>query len=144
MTKNLLMTLQSMPTRPLLAALFLTLASTCVQADWVRITTSEDAKVSTYADPDTVRTVGTKVQLMTLTDYQDAQVIAGAQKFKSVKMQDEFNCDDGSGRHMNLSAMSENMGKGTTVATETKPAPLRSIREATADAEMLRFACTRK
>ena len=138
------MTLQSMPTRPLLAALVLTLASTCVQADWVRVTTSEDAKVSTYADPDTLRTLGTRVQLMTLTDYQDAQVIAGEQKFKSVRMQDEFNCDDGSGRHMNLSAMSDNMGKGTTVAVEMKPAPLRPILEATADAEMLRFACTRK
>ncbi len=137
------MTLRFAATRPLLAALFLTLASTCVQADWVRITTSDDAKVSTYADPDTVRTLGTRVQLMTLTDYQDAQVISGEQKFRSVKMQDEFNCDDGSGRHMNLSAMSDNMGKGTTVAVEMKPAPLRPIREATADAAMLRFACTR-
>jgi len=138
------MTLHSMPTRPLLAALFLTLASTCVQADWVRITTSEDSKVSTYADPDTARTIGTRVQLMTLTDYRDAQVISGEQKFNSVTMQDEFNCNDGTGRHMNLSAMSDNMGKGTTVAAETKPAPVRLIREATADGEMLRFACTRK
>ena len=137
MTKDFLMTLQSMPTRPLLAALLLSLASTCVQAEWVRISTSDDAKVSTYADPDTVRTLGTRVQLMTLTDYQDAQLIAGEQKFKSVRMLDEFNCDDGNGRHMNLSA-------GSTVAAEMKPAPPRPIRDATADAEMLRFACTRK
>lgn len=138
------MTLQSTPTLSLLAALFLTLASTCVQADWVRITTSHDARITTYADPDTVRTLGTRVQLMTLTDYQVAQVISGEQKFKSVKMQDEFNCDDGSGRHLNLNAMSDNMGKGTIVAVETKPAPLRPIREATADGEMLSFACTRR
>ncbi len=138
------MTLQSIPARPLLAILILTLASTCVQADWVRITTSQDNKISTYADPDTVRTIGPRVQLMTLTDYQEAQVLEGEKKFKSVKMQDEFNCDDGSGRHMNLSAMSDNMGKGTAVAVEMKPAPLRPIREATADADMLRFACTRK
>ena len=144
MTKDFLMTLQTMPTRPLLAALLLSLASTCVQAEWVRISTSDDAKVSTYADPDTVRTLGTRVQLMTLTDYQDAQLIAGEKKFQSVKMLDEFNCDDGSGRHMNLSAMSDNMGKGSTVAAEMKPAPPRPIRDATADAEMLRFACTRK
>lgn len=141
---HLQMTLQLIPTRPLLAALILTLTSTYVQADWVRITTSQDAKLNTYADPDTLLTLGTRVQLMTLTDYQDAQVITGSQKFKSVKMQDEFNCDDGSGRHMNLNAMTDNMGKGTSVAVETKPAPLRAIRAASADGEMLRFACTRK
>jgi hypothetical protein len=141
---DLLMTLQSIPARPLLATLILSLASTCVQADWVRITTSQDTKISTYADPDTVRTIGPRVQLMTLTDYQEAQVLEGEKKFKSVKMQDEFNCDDGSGRHLNLSAMSDNMGKGTAVVVEMKPAPLRPIREATADADMLRFACTRK
>ncbi len=138
------MTMPFVPNRALLTALFLTLASPFVHADWVRITTSDDARVSTYADPDTVRTLGTRVQLMTLTDYQEAQMIAGEQKFRSVKMQDEFNCDDSSGRHLNLSAMSDNMGKGKIVANETKPAPLRPILESTADAEMFRFACTRK
>lgn len=144
MTKNHLKTLRSTFARPQLVAIFLTAASSCVQADWVRITTSEDAKISTYADPETLRTIGPRVQMMTLTDYQVEQVISGAQKFKSVRMQDEFNCDDGSGRHLNLSAMSDNMGRGTTVAVETKPAPLRPIRAATPDADMLRFACTRK
>ena len=138
------MTPRLIPARTLLATLFLTLASTYVQAEWVRISTSDDAKIITYADPDTIRTIGTRVQLTTLTDYQDAQVIAGDQKFKSVKMLDEFNCDDGSGRHLNLNAMSNNMGAGMTVAVEMKPAPLRQIRDATSDGEMLKFACTRK
>lgn len=138
------MTLTTLPTRPLLTALALTLLSTCALADWTRVSTSEDGKISTYADPDSVRVTGTRVQLLTLTDYQDAQVISGEQKFKSVKMRDEFLCDQGSGRHLTLSAMSDNMGKGTTVAVEMKPAPLRPIREATADAEMMNFACSRK
>ncbi len=142
-TKDHAMIPLSVPTRALLAALFLTLASPYVQAEWVRISTSDDAKVITYAEPKTILRLGTQVQLLTLTDYQDAQVISADKKFMSVTMQDEFNFDDGSGRHLNLSAMPENMGKGTPVAVETTPAPLRPILKASADAEMLQFACSR-
>ena len=134
---------RSTPTSALLAAFLLTLASASAQADWVRVTRSDDGKSSTYADPDTLQTLGTRVQLMTLTDYQEAQVISADKKFMSVTMKDEFNCDNASGRHLNLTAMSDNMGKGSTVAVEMKPAPLRQIRESTADADMLRFACQR-
>lgn len=127
-----------------LTALALTVLSTCALADWARVSTSDDGKITTYADTDTVLVLGAKVQLLTMTDYQDAQTITAEQKFKSVKMQDEFNCDDETGRHVNLSAMSDSMGKGSTVAVEMKPAPLRKIQAKTADAEMLKFACAKR
>jgi hypothetical protein len=82
--------------------------------------------------------------LLTMTDYQEAQTLSADQKFKSVKMQDEYNCDDETGRHVNLTAMSDNMGKGNTVAVEMKPAPSRKIQAQTADAEMLKFVCAKR
>jgi hypothetical protein len=127
-----------------LTALALTMLSTCALADWTRVSTSDDGKITTYADADTLLVLGAKVQLLTMTDYQDAQTISADQKFKSVKMQDEFNCDEETGRHVNLSAMSDNMGKGSTVAVEMKPAPSRKIQAKTADAEMLKFACKKR
>ena len=130
--------------RTMLTALTLTALSTCALADWAKVNVSDDGKITTYADPATTLTLGAKVQLLTLTDYQEAQVISGEQKFKSVKMQDEFNCEDQTGRHLNLSAMSDNMGNGKTVAMEQKPAPLRQIKANTADADMLKFACAKR
>jgi endonuclease YncB( thermonuclease family) len=127
-----------------LTALALTLLSTCALADWTRVSTSDDGKVTTYADTDTVLVLGAKVQLLTMTDYQEAQTFSADQKFKSVKMQDEYNCDDETGRHVNLTAMSDNMGKGNTVAVEMKPAPSRKIQAQTADAEMLKFVCAKR
>lgn len=128
------------------SALALTLALTCTlaSADWTRVAGSEDGKFTLYADTGTVLVLGAKVQLLTLTDYQDAQVIAGTQTYRSVTMQDEFDCDAMRGRHINLTALSGNMGKGMTVATETRPAPERAINPATADGEMLKFACARR
>ena len=130
--------------RTVLTTLALTALSTCALADWTRVSTSEDGKITTYADPATTQTLGVKVQLLTLTDYQEAQLVSGEQKFRSVKMQDEFNCEDKTGRHLNLSAMSENMGKGQTVAVEMKPAPWRQIKANTADADMMKFVCEKK
>ena len=127
-----------------LTALALTMLSSCALADWIKVTASDDGKITSYADPDTLLVLGAKVQLLTMTDYQEAQSISANQKFKSVTMQDEFNCDDETGRHINLSAMSDNMGKGTSVAAETKPAPVRKIQPQTADAEMLKFACAKR
>lgn len=130
--------------RTALTALVLTALSTCALADWTQVNTSDDGKITTYADTATSLTLGAKVQLLTMTDYKEAQVISGEQKFKSVKMQDEFNCDEQTGRHLNLNAMSDNMGKGTAVAVEMKPAPWRQIKANTADAAMLKFVCARK
>ena len=131
-------------TKAALTALALTVLSTCALADWTKVSASEDGKVTSYADADTVLLLGTKVQLLTMTDYQEAQTISGDQKFKSVKMQDEFNCDEETGRHVNLTATTENMGKGNIVAVEMKPAPWRQIKANSPDAEMLKFACIRK
>lgn len=125
-------------------ALALGLTSMMAHADWTRVASSEDGQFTLYADTGTLLVLGAKVQLLTLTDYQEAQVITGSQTYRSVTMQDEFDCDAQRGRHINLTALSGNMGKGMTVAVESRPAPERSINPTTADGDMLRFVCSRR
>lgn len=137
------MTTQTMHVKPITLALALALVSNMALAEWTKVSASEDGKVSQYADITTRRPVGSNVQLRTMTDYLEAQEISAGKTFRSVTMQDEFNCEEGSGRHLSLVAKSDNMGEGKTVAVEMKPAPVRPIREGSADVEMLKFACAR-
>jgi len=124
--------------------LVLAMSSACALADWVKVTDSMQGKVAHYVDPSTISKTGNKVQATTLTDYQEAQVLSGTQQFLSVKMRDEFNCGDQSGRHLNLTALAGNMGAGTVVAAEIRPADVRKIAPDTADADMLQFVCAKR
>jgi hypothetical protein len=130
--------------KTVLVALALTSLSSGALAEWTQVYASEDSKITIYADRATMRKSGATVQLQTMTDYQEDLVISGEQKFKSARMQDEFNCENQTGRHLNLSAMSDNMGKGKTVAVERQPSPWRQIKPDTADADMLKFVCEKK
>ena len=124
--------------------LLLATSSACALADWVKVTDSIPGKVAYYVDPSTISKTDNKVLATTLTDYQEAQVLSGTQQFLSVKMLDEFNCGEQSGRHLNLTALAGNMGAGKIVAAEIKPAGVRKIAPDTADADMLQFVCEKK
>lgn len=110
-------------------------------ADWIKVTEASDGKVSHYVDPSTMRRMGTLMQAVTLTDYQQPQVISQTQRFLSVKMQDEFNCANRSGRHLSLVALAGNMGTGPVVTTEIRPAPERVITPDSADDDMWKHVC---
>lgn len=122
----------------------LAVSGNCAMADWVRVTDSMEGKVSHYIDPATLRKMGSLMQVVTLTDYQQAQVISDAQRFMSVKMRDEFNCDEQSGRHLSLVALAGNMGTGPIVATEERAAPVRAIAPGTADEDLWKHVCGKK
>jgi hypothetical protein len=124
--------------------LVLAMSGTCAMADWVKVTESMQGKIAHYVDPSTIRKTGEKVQVTTLTDYQEAQVLSGTQQFLSVKMLDEFNCSDQTGRHLNLTALAGNMGAGKVVAAEIRPAGVRKIASDTADDDMFQFVCEKK
>lgn len=119
----------------------LALTACGAMADWIKVSEAPDGKVSYYVDPATMRKMGALMQVVTLTDYQQPQVISDTQRFLSVKMQDEFNCAQRSGRHLTLVALAGNMGSGPVVATEASPAPERSIVPDTADEDMLKHVC---
>lgn len=120
---------------------WLALTACGAMADWIKVSEAPDGKVSYYVDPATMRKMGALMQVVTLTDYQQPQVISDTQRFLSVKMQDEFNCAKRSGRHLTLVALAGNMGSGPVVATEASPAPERGIVPDTADEDMFKHVC---
>jgi hypothetical protein len=121
--------------------LLLAASGSCAMADWVKVTDSMEGKVNHYIDPATLRKMGSLMQVVTLTDYQEVQTISDTQRFMSVKMRDEFNCAEQSGRHLSLVALAGNMGTGPVVATEERAAPVRAIASGTADEEMWKHVC---
>ena len=130
--------------RRLVWGVVLALAGGCAMADWVKVTDSMEGQVTHYIDPATLRKVGTLMQVVTLTDYRQAQVISDTLRFMSVKMRDEFNCAEQSGRHLSLVALAGTMGTGPVVATEDRAAPVRAIASGTADEDMWKHVCGRK
>lgn len=127
-----------------ISVLLLTVLSTGAWAEWVKVSESAEGTIIYYADPATMRKAGDKVQLTTLTDYGEPQVVSKTMQFQSVRMQDEFNCADQTGRHLSLSALSENMAAGKVVGSEKSPAAWRPIPANTADEDMWKFACGKK
>ncbi len=127
-------------------SLFLALALSggAALADWIKVAEAAEGKVSHYIDPATLRRMGSLMQVVTLTDYQQVQAISDTQRFMSVKMQDEFNCATRTGRHLSLVALAGNMGTGPVVASETAAAPERSIAPGTADEDMWKHVCGEK
>lgn len=115
--------------------------STAAMADWIKVAESMEGKVSHYIDPATLRRAGTQMQVVTLTDYKEPQAISDTQRFRSVKMRDEYNCSDRTGRHLSLVALADAMGSGAVVATEERPAPVRAITPGSADEDMWRHVC---
>ncbi len=115
--------------------------STAAMADWVKVAESMQGKVRHYIDPATLRKAGSLTQVVTLVDYQEPQVISDTQRFRSVKMRDEFNCAERTGRHLSLVALADTMGTGPVVATEEMPAPMRAIAAGSADEDMWRHVC---
>lgn len=122
----------------------LALTGGCALADWVKVTDSMEGKVNHYIDPATLRKLGTTMQVVTLTDYRQAQVISDTVRFMSVKMRDEFHCSERSGRHLSLVALAGTMGTGPVVASEEQAAPVRAIAAGTADEDMWKHVCGRK
>ncbi len=130
--------------RRLVVGLLVAVASASACADWVKVADSMDGKVHHYLDPATIRKVGKMMRVVTLTDYEEPQVISDTERFHSVKMQDEFDCDTQTGQHLSLTALAGNMGSGPVVATEPRAADVRKVVPDTADEEVWKFVCARK
>lgn len=116
-------------------------ASAC--ADWIKVAESMEGKARHYVDPATIRRDGPRMRAVTLTDYDEPQVISPTQRYLSVKMQDLFDCATHSGQHLSLTALAGNMGSGSVVATEPRAAEVRKVLPDTPDEDMWTFVCAR-
>ena len=127
--------------RKIAMALLLLVMSAGASAEWVKVASSDDGNITYYADPATIRKVGDKVRVWTLTDYKTSNVAGGDQQYLSTKVQEEFDCAKETARHLNLSAFSGNMGAGKEVGREKNPAKWHPVVHESIGEDVWKFAC---
>ena len=90
----------------------LMLSSGPVYAEWVEVGGNEEAGVTVYADPGTIRRKGNRVKMWDLFDHKTTQNI-GVGLFMSRKDQHEYDCTKERYRLLAFTQFSGNMGSGT-------------------------------
>lgn len=122
----------------ILAAL-LALVGGSAMADWVEVAGNE--ATAAYADPATVRTAGNTVKMWHLLDYAKAREMEGIKPYMSVKMQDEYDCEQAQTRTLAISIHSGNMGEGAVLGTSSEPGKWRPVLPDTLVETLREFAC---
>jgi hypothetical protein len=120
-------------------------ANSAALGDWIKIAETQNSTV--YADPSTVRKVGTTAKMWYTFDYAMPQQLAtngGKAYYLSTRGQDEFDCKVIRKRRLLLTAHSKNMGGGDIVASDSTqsqwvPAPPGTVAE-----KMWNLACGKR
>ncbi len=103
--------------KKLLLILLLTVVSNSAMAEWVKVATPVDERLTTYADPSTIRKSGSRVKMWSMVDFKAAEEIKSGIYIKSVKRQIEYDCKDEKKRLLLGELFSGNMGSGEIIST---------------------------
>lgn len=117
----------------------LALVSSSAMADWVEVAGNE--ATAAYADPATIRRVGDMVKMRHLLDYMKARGIEGIEPYRSITMQDEYDCGQARTRTLSISIHSGNMGEGAVLGTSSEPGKWRPVAPGTLVETLREFAC---
>jgi len=98
----------------LLLITLLVLNSGPVYAEWVLTSGNDDAGLTVYVDPDTIRRKGNLVKMWQLYDYKTIQTVAG-DSLLSIKRYNEYDCTEERTRMLAYTWFSGNMGSGKVV-----------------------------
>ena len=127
----------------LLLITLLVLNSGPVYAEWVLTSGNDDAGLTVYVDPDTIRRKGNLVKMWQLYDYKTIQTVAG-DSLLSIKRYNEYDCTEERTRMLAYTWFSGNMGSGQVVHSDSdedkwKPVVPDSVAEA-----LWKIACDKK
>jgi hypothetical protein len=109
----------------------LVLSSGPAYAEWVLASGNDDAGLTVYVDPATIRRKGNLVKMWQLHDYKTVQTVAG-DSLLSFKRYNEYDCVEERTRMLAYTWFSGNMGSGKVVYStpdeqEWEPVTPRSI-----------------
>ena len=102
----------------LLLTILLLLSSGPTYAEWVAISAIDEAGVTIYIDPDTIRRQGSRATISELIDYQNVQTVAG-NSYMSIRLQREYDCSGSLHRTLAQTKLSGNMGTGEATLTDS-------------------------
>ena len=114
-------------------------------ADWVKIAITEKSTI--YADPSTIRKVGTTAKMWYTFDYRAPQQLTmnGRDvRYLSTRGEDEFDCKVLRKRRLFHTGHSENMGGGDIVATDSTQTQWIPIPPGTIAEIMWKLACGKR
>ena len=117
-------------------------ASGSALAEWVQV--GGNAISTAYADPATVRKAGNTTAMSVLLDFKTAQSRPYGTPYLSQNAQQEYDCNEGRARTIDLRSYSENMGKGEETDSVSDPGKWEAVAPGTAGAALLELACGKK
>jgi hypothetical protein len=121
------------------ALLFLSLSSSNVWAEWVRIYGND--KMDAYADSGTIRKKGNITRVYTLFDFRNENVLKEGGAYQSIVRETEFNCKQNQQRMLSFTIFSGKMGKGRIVETGEETQDWKTVSREQVAKDMKQFAC---
>lgn len=118
--------------------MLLAIVSSNALAEWREVGVDAAHKITTYADPSTIRKTGDRVQMWHLFDLK-----ATTKTYRSLKAQNEYDCRQMQSRNLYTSAYKGSMGKGEVVGIESDPGDWRPIPQGTPIEYLFYIACRR-
>lgn len=128
--------------RLLLIALLL-LSSVPAYAEWVAVGGNEEAGVTVYADPGTIRRKENLVKVWHLNDFKTVQIVSGI-SYLSVKAQHEYDCTKDRERILALTKFSGNMGSGKVVYKDSDTRKWKPGSPGSVSHDLGKLACSKK
>jgi hypothetical protein len=99
---------------------FLAVVSTSALAEWTEIEKNNSEGITRYVDVATINKNKNKVRMVNLIDYQTKRD-ALDDKFLSIKIVQEYDCNEVKKRILAFNTYSGNMGKGGALYRDTSP-----------------------
>jgi len=97
-----------------LTLLLLLMVSTSVFAEWTRVAGTPDGDITAYADSETIKRKGSKVKMWSMNDYKTVHSLDNG-GYLSGASYDEYDCEGGTRRMLDLYLYSGNMRSGDIV-----------------------------
>jgi hypothetical protein len=127
----------------LIVITLLVLSSSPAYAEWIKVSDSDEAGMTVYVDPATIRRNRNLVKMWQFYDYKTVQTVAGI-GFLTVKEQWEFDCAEERRRVLALTEFSGNMGSGTVVYTNSEVGKWQPVAPSSIGQLLWKFACGKK
>jgi hypothetical protein len=121
----------------------LVLSSGPVYAEWVLVSGDDEAGRTVYVDPDTIRSKGNLVKMLSLIDYKTIQIIAG-DSLLSIQRQNEYDCAEERTRMLAFTWFSGNMGSGQVVHSDSDEDKWKPVAPDTVAEALWKIACDKK
>lgn len=127
--------------KAILTMLLAVVSINAVAAEWVEVSRSDNT--AAYANLSTIRKAGNRVKMWTLLDFQEPRHVSGS-SFMSIMGQNEYDCKEKQSRDIYISFISENMGAGVTIHSESEPGKWSPITPDSIDESLWETACRKR